>query len=94
MILYHGSDHSIKLGDSLRTPTGISSMDVLAGGVVYMTDDPELCKRYGTVYVVEVSDAVSYKVQREKQGLPSKKSRYTKGVWVALPENTSIVGTL
>ena len=81
------------IGDSLRTPTGTSVMDVTAGGVVYMCDSAEACKRYGDVYEIHCTDAISYKAQLKKQGR-SKKPRYTRGVYVALPENTLIVRRL
>ena len=88
---YHGSEAALKVGDSLQTPTGMSCMDVTGGGVVYLTDTPEASSRYGTVYAVEAIGAVSYAVQRAAQRLTKKKGRYTRGVWVALPENTRIM---
>ncbi len=91
MRLYHASKRSLPIGGQLRTPTGASRLDVTSGGVVYLADSAEACERYGTVYEIEVSSAVLYAEQRRKQGLPKKKSRYTRGVWVALPENTTIV---
>ena len=91
MRLYHGSKKNLPVGASLRTPTGASMMDVTAGGVVYLTDTPESCRRYGRVYSVDVTEAVPYAEQRQHQGLPKKKGRYTRGVWVALPENTRVV---
>ena len=91
MTLYHASRLSLPVGDHLRTPTGVSCMDVTAGGVVYLTDSPEACQRYGDVYEIDVADAVPYAEQRRRQGLPKKKGRYTRGVWVALPENTRIL---
>jgi hypothetical protein len=91
MLLYHGSKARLPIGGRLRTPTGASCMDVTSGGVVYMTDDPKSCGRYGAVYAIESVDAVQYAVQRQRQGLPKKKGRYTRGVWVALPENTKIL---
>jgi hypothetical protein len=90
VILYHASPRTLPVGECLRTPTGASCMDVTAGGVVYLTDTPDACERYGTVYEIEVAGAVSYAEQRRRQGLPVKKSRYTRGVWVALPERTII----
>ena len=90
MILYHASPRPLPVGECLRTPTGASAMDVTAGGVVYLADSPAACERYGTVYEIEVAGAVPYAEQRRRQGLPAKKSRYTRGVWVALPEHTSI----
>lgn len=92
MILYHASNANLPIGDNLRTPTGKSCMDVTSGGVIYMAESPELCERYGKVYEIEVKSAIKYTEQREKQGLAPKKPRYTKGVWVALPENTKIRG--
>jgi hypothetical protein len=65
-------------------------MDVTAGGVVYLADSPAACERYGDVYEIEVARAVPYAEQRRRQGLVAKKPRYTRGVWVALPEHTSI----
>ena len=94
-LFFHASPADISIGDALKTPNGTSCMDVTSGGVVYMADNAEACKRYGgNVYIVEAVGAVSYKSQREAQGLPSKKSRYTRGVFVALPENTRIIGVL
>lgn len=93
MKLYHASKKELS-GNHLRTPTGHSAMDVLSGGVVYLTDDPRLCARYGTVYTVECTDPVQYADQRKAQGLRKKKGRYTTGVWVCLPENTKITGRL
>ena len=90
MILYHASPRQLPVGECLRTPTGASAMDVTAGGVVYLTGTPEACERYGTVYAIEVACAVPYAEQRRRQGLPAKKGRYTRGVFVALPEHTII----
>jgi len=90
MTLYHASPRQLPVGDCLRTPTGASCMDVTAGGVVYLADTPEACNRYGDVYEIDVHSAVPYAEQRKRQGLPKKKGRYTRGVWVALPENTTI----
>lgn len=92
MILYHASKKFLPVGDSLQTPTGRSVMDVSARGVVYLTETYEQCQRYGTVYEILVSDAVKYADQRRRQNLPKKKGRYTRGVYVALPENTTILG--
>lgn len=93
-ILYHGSKKNLTIGDNLKTPTGRSEMNVTSGGVVYLTEFPEDCKRYGDVYAVEVFNAIPYKKIRELQGLKPKKNRYTKNVWVALPENTKIIKKL
>jgi len=93
-ILYHASKGILPISGALRTPTGSSCMDVTAGGVVYMAETPAACARYGTVYEIEAVDAVSYAEQRERQGLAKKSGRYTRGVWVALPENTTILRRL
>ena len=95
MNLYHASNRALPIGESLRTPTGHSStsLDVTSGGVVYMVETPAQCSRYGAyVYKIEVAggNAVRYAEQRRRQGLPPKKSRYTRGVWVARPEYTTI----
>ena len=92
MRLYHASKKELPVGNCLRTPTGASCMDVTAGGVVYLVDSPTACCRYGTVYAIEVFGAVPYGVQRQLQALPAKSGRYTRGVYVALPENTKILG--
>ena len=87
---YHASKRDLPLGKSLTTPSGHSEMNVLTGGVVYMCDNIEACQRYGTVYEIECTEAVPYKVQLKKQGR-TKKTRYTRDVFVALPENTKIL---
>ena len=68
MILYHATHADLPLGESLRTPTGKSEMDVTTGGVVYLTDTVAACERYGNVYEVEVKDAVPYAQQLKAQG--------------------------
>ncbi len=93
MLLYHASSKDLPVGDQLRTPTGKSEMNVLSGGVVYLTNTPDGAKRYGTVYEIEVSEAMPYKDALKKVGR-KKKGRYTRGVFVALPENTRIVRQL
>lgn len=91
MELYHGSD--ISNIHHLCTPTGAEVMDVTVGGVVYLTDTPEAAARYGRyVYTVEVANPVPYALQRERQGLARKKGRYTRGVYVALPRDCTIIG--
>ena len=90
MKLYHGSKKTLPIGGSLKTPTGVSILDVTSGGVVYLTDTPAACARYGVVYEIDVSSAIPYAVQRAAQGLAAKKGRFTRGVYVALPENTRI----
>ena len=89
MKIYHASKRDLPIGESLKTPTGISKMDVTSGGVVYLCDSKESCSRYGDVYEIECTQAISYKIQLEKQGR-TKKPRYTRGVFVSLPENTLI----
>ncbi len=91
MKFYHATSQEICVGESLRTPTGHSEMNVLTGGVVYLTSKVESCQRYGkNVYEVECTNPVSYKAQLKIQGR-SKKARYTRNVWIALPENTKIL---
>ncbi len=88
--LYHGTPTRF---DAFRTPTGLSAMDVIRGGVVYFLDTYEAAKRYakgGFVVVCEVTDAVLYSEQRKRQGLQKKKGRYTAGVYVALAKNIKI----
>ena len=94
MKMYHASNHQLPAGESLQTPNGVSCMDVTAGGVVYLTETPSDCARYGTVYAIEAVSAVRYIDQRAAQGLPPKNGRYTRGVWVALPEDTLILGVV
>lgn len=91
MKLYHGTTATLPVGESLKTPTGKSEMNVVFGGVIYLADTPDACRRYGDVYEIDVASALSYAEQRQRQGLPKKKGRYTRGVWVALPENTQII---
>ncbi len=64
MLLYHGTNRQLPIGESLKTPTGKSLMDVMSGGVVYLTDNPQACQRYGQVYEIEVSCAIPYAEQR------------------------------
>lgn len=94
MTYYHASRTQLPVGECLRTPTGRSCLDVTNGGVVYLTDTPDACRRYGRVYVIAVTAAVPYGAQRQRQGLPPKSRRYTRGVWVALPEDTTILRAL
>lgn len=94
MILYHATKASLKLGEQLVTPNNTECMDVLSGGVIYLTSNPDACKRYGDVYEIDVAEAISYKKQREIQGLSKKKGRYTRDVYVALPSNTKILRRL
>lgn len=91
MKLYHGTNVNLPIGESLETPTGKSEMNVTSGGVVYLTDTPGACRRYGNVYEIKAVHAVPYAEQRQRQGLPKKKGRYTRGVWVACPEDTQII---
>lgn len=92
MILYHGSP---KKFSEFKTPTGLSEWDVTKGGVVYLTEDREVAKKYagegGYVYSVLVSQAVPYAEVRKRQGLKKKKGKYTRGVWVTLPELCTIM---
>lgn len=91
MRLFHGSPRKF---DSFVTPTGLSEMDVTKGGVVYLTEDRDVASRYagkdGYVYTVESSNARSYAEQRKLQNLKKKKGKYTRGVWVCLPQDCRI----
>lgn len=91
---FHGSNKDIKIGSSLKTPTGYSCFDVIRGGVVYLTSDCKKAKRYGRyVFVIEtLGDSVlSYSEARKMQKLAPKKLKYEKDVFVTLPENTKVV---
>ena len=90
MILYHASKYNLPIGDCLQTPTGRSDGDVLRGGAVYLTDTPEGCCRYGKVYKINVARAMPYKQALAKIGRV-KKARYTRNVYVALPQDTKII---
>ena len=94
MIMYHATSAELPLGKSLKTPTGASCMDCTAGGVVYLTSTITDCARYGTVYEIDVKNPVSYAELRKMQGLKKKKGRYTRNVFVALPEDTKILKKL
>lgn len=89
MILYHGTQQKF---DRFKTPTGLEVMDVTRGGVVYLTEDYDVAKRYakqgGYVATVE-ADATSYAAQLAKQGR-KKQKKYVRGVWVALPSQCTI----
>ncbi len=91
-MLYHGSPVYF---NHFRTPTGCEVMDVTSGGVIYLTEDIKVARKYagrrGYVYEVSAPSAIPYGLQREKQGLPPKNRRYIKGVWVALPSACDII---
>lgn len=89
---YHASPAKLKPGDVLVTPTGASGWNVTSGEVTYLTDSPEACKRYGTVYKVSVPHAKPYALLRQEQGLRKKKGRYTRGVWCAPGGTATITG--
>ena len=69
-------------------------MDVKEGGVVYLTSGINVAKKYagphGYVCIAEVEDPITYKTQREKQGLPKKHNKYVRNVYVALPLDIDI----
>ena len=92
MILYHGSS---KLFNFFRTPTGAEEMDVVKGGVIYFLASRDealrLYGRKGYVYTVDVKTPVSYADQRAMQGLAPKKGKYTRGVYVSLARDCSII---
>ena len=90
---YHASKIDLPIGQSLQTPTGRGDGNILCGGAVYLTSDIESCKRYGTVYEIECSKAISYKIALKEIGR-SKKARYTRNVYVARPANTKILKKL
>jgi hypothetical protein len=93
MILYHASKRKLPIGESLRTPTGRADGNIIEGGAIYLTDSPESCVRYGNVYKIDVSHAKSYKQALSEIGR-TKKPRYTRGVYIAKPNNTKILGLL
>lgn len=93
MILYHASLANLPAGDCLRTKTGRDDGCIVSGGAVYMTDTPEACQRYGVVYAVECSNPVQYKKALEAVGR-SKNPRYTRGVYIAKPSDTKILGRI
>lgn len=92
MKLYHGSPAQFS---AFRTPTGREEMDVMAGGVIYLTECKKTAQKYagrhGYVYTVAAPSAVSYAEQRRRQNLPRKNKRYLRGVWVALAAGCYIV---
>ena len=90
-ILYHGSN---KQFTHFKTPTGKSDLDVMNGGVVYLTSDIETAKKYGKyVYAVQVdnSNLHNYSELRDKLNLPKKKSKYLRNVFVAKPDDCTII---
>ena len=90
MTYYHGSSARFA---AFETPTGAEAWDVTKGGVVYLTTDRELAEGYaqgGYVYTVSAPGARSYADQRRRQGLPAKKGKYVRGVYVALPSDCEI----
>jgi hypothetical protein len=90
--LYHGTKRTF---EKFKTPTGLEKMDVIKGGVVYLTSDITVAKKYaganGYVCIAEVEDPTPYKDQREIQGLPKKHKKYTRNVYVALPKDIKII---
>lgn len=93
MTLFHGTTNPPF--DSFKTPTGLEKMDVTRGGVVYLTDQAEVASKYagetGWVAEVQVENPVTYAEQRRLQGLGPKAKKYTRGVYVALPREVTIV---
>ena len=90
-VLYHGTKEKF---NRFKTPTGVEKMDVMKGDVIYFTSDIAAAKKYagpnGYVCVAEIEKPISYKQQRENQGLPPKQKKYTRSVYVALPINVEI----
>ena len=91
LTLYHGSPASLPAGQSLKTKTGRADGSITEGGAVYLTDDPAACRRYGTVYRIAVTDPTPYAEALAAVGR-KKKGRYTRGVYVAKPSDTEILG--
>ena len=89
MALYHGS--TVKF-DRFKTPTGLELMDITKGGVVYLTSDIEVARKYagkgGYIAIVE-GEVVSYKDQLRKQGR-RKHNKYVRNVFVGLPSKLEI----
>ena len=90
MTMYHATKSELPIGGQLRTPTGRDDGCVVSGGAVYLCDNAKACARYGVVYEIEVANATPYKDALAAIGR-SKKSRYTRGVYIARPSDTKIV---
>jgi hypothetical protein len=90
-VLYHGTK---RVFDEFETPTGVEKIDVRGGGVIYFTSNIKEAMKYagpnGYVCIAEIENPLSYKEQRERQGLPQKKGDLTRNVYIALPENINI----
>lgn len=94
MILYHGSPKKFV---SFRTPTGRDELDVTTGGVIYLTSDKEVARKYagkdGFICILNIKEGtkgvVPYKLQRELQKLPKKHNKYLRGVYVATPSTAN-----
>lgn len=90
MRLYHGTNRKF---DEYRTPTCRDILDVTVGGVVYMTSDINVARKYagqkGHVLSVSVvadgKNVVSYADQRKKQNLAKKARKYVRDVYVCTP---------
>ena len=90
MKYYHGSK---KKFSNFRTPTGVEVMDVTKGGVVYLTSDINVARRYagnGGYVATVTGDVVSYRDQLAAQGR-KKHNKYVRNVFVGLPSQLSIV---
>lgn len=91
-LFFHGTK---KIFVDFKTPTGNEELDVMNGGAVYLTDNIYAAAKYagpdGYVCVCTSSNIVPYADQRARQGLNQKKARYTKGVYVASPEDIVVV---
>lgn len=90
-ILFHGTQEEFA---EFKTPTGAEKLDVMVGGVIYLTSDVEAAKKYAGphdyVCIVEVAHPESYADQRVKQGLPEKQRKYVRNVYIALPSSVEI----
>ncbi len=92
---FHGSPAQLKPGDLLTTPNNVKCWDVTKGGVVYITSDVNVAKKYGNVYVVEpLGEVREYAVQRKNQGLKEKKRCFTRNIYVALSGEVRVLGFL
>ncbi len=92
MVLYHGTTASPF--ERFQTPTGLESWDVTRGGVIYLTSDIAVARKYagksGHVAKVIAPHARDYKSQLASQGR-EKKKKYTRNVYVALASEIHIL---
>lgn len=93
MKFYHGTKRRFH---SFRTPTGYEGWDIVRGGVIYLTSDIEIARKYagrdGYIAVVE-GEVRSYKEQLALQGR-KKARKYVRNVFVGLASQLKIVDWL